>query len=279
MPAPSYPTARAIRTAAARIEARSSAASPGAGASSSTFWWRRWSEQSRSPRWSDAPVGVGEDLDLDVPGGGDVALDDQAIVPEGAAGLPPGGLEGRLELVAAPDDPDALAAAARGRLDEERQPDPVGRRGKRCVRLVVGLLAGRDRDVDAPGRLAGPGLVAERADRVRRRADPGEAGRDHRLGQDRALGQEAVPRVDRVGAGRERRPDDVGRVEQVDGIRGAWPDLATVRADGTSLGVTGASDQRHDRDDPEPVRGRRDPRGDLPAVRDEQDADGTPSSG
>ena len=27
----------------------------GAGASSSTFWWRRWVEQSRSKRWSTVP--------------------------------------------------------------------------------------------------------------------------------------------------------------------------------------------------------------------------------
>src|SRR4051794_28299921 len=27
----------------------------GEGASSSTFWWRRWSEQSRSPRWIALP--------------------------------------------------------------------------------------------------------------------------------------------------------------------------------------------------------------------------------
>ena len=39
---------------------------PGAGASSMTFWWRRCIEQSRSPRWIDVAVAVGQHLDLDV---------------------------------------------------------------------------------------------------------------------------------------------------------------------------------------------------------------------
>ena len=38
------------------MRARSSAEMIGDGASSSTFWWRRWSEQSRSPRWMALPL-------------------------------------------------------------------------------------------------------------------------------------------------------------------------------------------------------------------------------
>ncbi len=34
---------------------RSASDSAGDGASSMTFWWRRWSEQSRSPRWRTLP--------------------------------------------------------------------------------------------------------------------------------------------------------------------------------------------------------------------------------
>ena len=51
-----------------RAHARRGVASvrPGAGASSMTFWWRRWTEQSRSNRCTHVAVRVGEDLDLDV---------------------------------------------------------------------------------------------------------------------------------------------------------------------------------------------------------------------
>ena len=44
------------RTAIACRSRRSSGVSPGAGASSTSFWWRRWSEQSRSPSATTRPV-------------------------------------------------------------------------------------------------------------------------------------------------------------------------------------------------------------------------------
>ena len=50
VPAPTYLTARAAATAASPICRRSASVMPGAGASSSTFWWRRCTEQSRSNR-------------------------------------------------------------------------------------------------------------------------------------------------------------------------------------------------------------------------------------
>ena len=43
-------TALAARTAAPHTASRVRSSIPGAGASSTTFWWRRWSEQSRSNR-------------------------------------------------------------------------------------------------------------------------------------------------------------------------------------------------------------------------------------
>ena len=42
-------------TAVAPIRARSSGETAGDGASSITFWWRRCTEQSRSPRWIALP--------------------------------------------------------------------------------------------------------------------------------------------------------------------------------------------------------------------------------
>ena len=53
--------ARAARGAAVAL-------SPGAGASSTSFWCRRWREQSRSPSATTVPCASREQLDLDVPG-------------------------------------------------------------------------------------------------------------------------------------------------------------------------------------------------------------------
>ena len=50
-----YRSLAAKRTAASMIAARSSSDSPGAGATSTSFWWRRWTLHSRSPRWATPP--------------------------------------------------------------------------------------------------------------------------------------------------------------------------------------------------------------------------------
>ena len=50
------------------MRARCSSVRNGAGASSTSFWLRRCSEQSRVPTTIDVAVGVGQHLRLDVPG-------------------------------------------------------------------------------------------------------------------------------------------------------------------------------------------------------------------
>jgi hypothetical protein len=72
-------------------------------------------------------VVVADDLDLDVPGRLDVALDDHRPVTERPLGLGGRRVERGCELVAAADDPDALASTAGGGLDEDRVADLVGR--------------------------------------------------------------------------------------------------------------------------------------------------------
>ncbi len=61
--------------------------------------------------------------------------------------------------------------------------------------------AGRHRGPDGESDVTRLGLVAELADRVGRRADPGEAGGDDRLGEVGVLGEEAVAGMHAVGAG------------------------------------------------------------------------------
>ena len=65
--------------------ARCSRDSPGAGASSTSFWWRRWMEQSRSPRATIVARVVAQQLDLDVARVLDVALEVDAPSPKAAA--------------------------------------------------------------------------------------------------------------------------------------------------------------------------------------------------
>ena len=52
------------------------------GASSTSFWWRRWIEHSRSPSVDDAARAVGDDLHLDVARRLDVALEVDVGVAE-----------------------------------------------------------------------------------------------------------------------------------------------------------------------------------------------------
>ena len=91
----------------------------GAGASSSTFWWRRWVEQSRSHRCSTVPWRVGHDLHLDVPAVLDVPLDQDGVVAERrrasrfAAATASSSSSGRAH------DPHALAATSGGGLHQD----------------------------------------------------------------------------------------------------------------------------------------------------------------
>ena len=66
-------------------------ATVGDGVSSRTFWWRRCSEQSRSPRWTPVAVGIEQDLDLDVPRALEIALQDEPVVAERDRPLSAGG--------------------------------------------------------------------------------------------------------------------------------------------------------------------------------------------
>ena len=64
------------------------------GLSSISFWWRRWTEQSRSHRWTALPWRVGEHLHFDVPRLLDVLFEVDGAVAEGGFGLGLGLLQG-----------------------------------------------------------------------------------------------------------------------------------------------------------------------------------------
>ena len=115
-------------------------------------------------------VAVGEDLDLDVPGIGEVAFEIDGRVAEELLALPRGPFECGFELNGRKGDPEALAAAAAGRLDGHRVADAV-LRGFDDLPGGVDVFDGfgrprDDRDTGRGHQLAGPGLRAHRVDRV-----------------------------------------------------------------------------------------------------------------
>ncbi len=67
--------------------------------------------------------------------------------------------------------------------------------------LLIAVIAGHERDAGLLHQLLGGGLRAHRADRLRGRADEHDAFTRASRGEVLVLGQEAVARMDRLGAG------------------------------------------------------------------------------
>ncbi len=70
--------------------------SDGLGATSMSFWLRRWMRAFALPQMADGAVVVADDLHLDVPRVADQALDIDAVAAEGRLGL---GLAARIGLL------------------------------------------------------------------------------------------------------------------------------------------------------------------------------------
>ena len=167
---------------------------------------------------------VGEALGLDVAGPVEVPLDEALAAAERRHGLADRGLEQVGDLVEGAGDLQAAPAPAERRLDRDRQAvllgeldDLVGARDR-----VRG--AGDQRCADAFGDVPGLDLVAERVDRARGRADPGQPGVHDGLGEPGVLGQEAVAGVHGVRAG--LRGDVEQLVDDQVGLGGVLPPSA-----------------------------------------------------
>src|SRR5215218_2322230 len=181
----------------------------------------------------------------------DEPLEENRVVAETRLRLAPRRLDRCVELVAVAHDAHPAPAAARGRLDHEREADLLGRSRR------------NDRDAGAGGDLLCGELVACGPDDIGGRADPGQPCADHCLGELGALGEEAVSGMESVRTGRARRANVLARVEvrlHRDGLRGS-PCVERARVVWRSDG---------DRRDPEAVAGAEDARGDLAAVRYEE---------
>ena len=216
------------------MRARCSSVRNGAGASSTSFWLRRCSEQSRVPTTIDVAVGVGEHLRLDVPRLVEEALDEALAAAERRDGLADGGVEQLGDLLDGAGHLQAATAAAERGLDGDRQPVLL-REGDDLVGVLDRVLgAGHQRGADLHGDVAGLHLVAEGDDRLGGGADPGQPGVEDRLGEVGVLGEEAVAGVDGVGAGLLRGVEDLldrpGRSRRGSCRRGRTPRRRPGRA-------------------------------------------------
>jgi hypothetical protein len=244
----------------APIRATRSREAAGLGVSSTTFWLRRWIEQS-----------IAEDLDLDVARPEDRLLEVDGVVAEELLRLAAGALPGARHLVGVGDEAHALAAAAGRRLEHDREADLLGRGDRLVGRLAA--RAGDDGHARGGHLVARGRLAAHRAHRRRGRPDERDARALAGLGQRRVLAQEAVAGVDGLGAGLLGGVDDLVD-PQVALARGGRPDgerlvgHADVEGGAVGLGVHG------DRADPHLAQRAHDADGDLAAVGYQDFAEG-----
>ena len=184
-----------------------SGSTAGDGDSSTSFWWRRWTLQSRSPSDRQAAVPVAEQLDLDVPRGRDAAARRRASRRR----RPPAPRAGRR-----PARPPASAAESTRRIP--RPPPPAAAfsiSGKpTAARSAESLLAGA---TVVPGTIGTPAARRRAARPACRRATPGSrpAGRRRRARRPRRPGR--TPRS-RTGS---RSPDGSPRPRRVARRRGS----------------------------------------------------------
>ena len=95
---------------------------------------------------NDVAVCVGEHLDLDVAGLGDVALDQHVRIAEARLSLALRAFQGGFEIVRPLDAAHALATAPCARLDQNGIADLRGFLGEGGCVLLVAVIAGDDRD-------------------------------------------------------------------------------------------------------------------------------------
>ena len=209
-------------------------------------------------------VAVTQHLHLDVAALLDVRLDEDRAVPEGRLGLGLGGsnLAGQVRQRAHDAHPPSAAA---GRCLHQQRQVPLRDR--------LDGVVGQHRYAGGVHQLLRLDLRAHLLDRLGRRADPGDAGGDHRPRKVGILGQEPVTGVDRVSASATRCLKHEIRAQV--GLSGAIA--------GQPYGGVGFADEResdvnirvHGNGlDAEPATRGKDPPRDLTAVGNQQSPDG-----
>jgi hypothetical protein len=224
----------------------------------------------------DRAVLVRQDLNLDVTGPGDLALEQDRVVAEGGPRLALGRGQGVRERAGFGHGAQAPAAAARARLDQEGHAERRGLGAQTLERLVVAVVARDGREVQparAPPRFD---LAPHGRDRRGRRPDEDQPGVRDGASERRALGEKAVAGVDRVGPQRQRGLDDAPGVQiGFGGLRGT--DAATFVHDAQVQGGSVRFAVDAQRDDPALARRACDANRDLAAICDQEPADHDPA--
>src|SRR5262245_45557878 len=219
----------------------------------------------------DGAGAVREDLDLDVPRAAHEPLDKETAVAERLLGLRRRGRPGAAQVLGPVDATHAAAAAAAGRLEQEREAEI----GRHCADLGFGaddVGAVADGDPEAAGERPGLGLVSAPAHGFGPGSDERDARFDAGLRQLGALREESVTGMKRVAAGALRGGNHAPDVEvALRRARGPDADHA-VRELGPEAPAIGVRDDEHRLEALVEARAE-DPDGDLAAVRDERTRD------
>lgn len=119
----------------------------------------------------DVAVVVSEELDLNVLGLVEEALDEDGAVAEGGLGLGGGAIKGLLESLLLADDTHTAATATVGGLDDDGEAVFVGELLDILELLDSALGTGDDWDAGLDGKGSGRDLISERVDDLGRWAD------------------------------------------------------------------------------------------------------------
>ena len=216
-----------------------------------------------------AAMGVREHLHLDVPCGRKIALEQQPVIAKGGPRQTLRGLHRGGHFARGVHDLHALAAAARARLDDQREPHAPRLFGETRGRLVGAVIARGHRHADRRHRGLGRALRSHGTNRGGRRSDELKAGIEACLRKLGVLRQKTIARMHRVGAHPHRKLDQLSLV-QIALRRRRGPEviglirLAHVLRAAVRIGI------HRDAGPPQPPRGARNAADDLAAVRDQE---------
>ncbi len=161
----------------------------------------------------DDVAAITEDLHLDVARAFDELLDIEPTVTERSFRLGLGLRHELGKLVLGARDANAATAATGRRLDHDGKAGLLDEGVGFFGRFEPALTAGHGRHSGSFGRIAGGDLVAHEPDELGRRPDEHETGRLDGCGELGVLGEEAIARMNRIGAGRLGGGDDGVLVE------------------------------------------------------------------
>ena len=161
----------------------------------------------------DGALAVAQHLHFNMAGLGDDLLDIKSAIAEGSQSLTLRLRQQLREFRPAAGDADAASTAPGRGLDHDGKTDAFGDL-RRFIQIIDAPAASRhDRDARFLGGDAGLDLVAHGADGLGAGADKDHPGLVDGFGEARILGEEAVARMDGVGARLLRRIDDNRNIE------------------------------------------------------------------